>query len=117
MKLYKSGFPFPVYQSIGMDPESFHHSKRTWNSTVGHSPHEHVGRFRHQRCEIPECIVCSLGLGEAAIGLRLRCMDQIGKFDRILNEEDWNVISYQVPITFFRVELDGESSNIAREIG
>ncbi len=41
-------------------------------------------------------------------------MHQIGKFHRVLNEKDWNVVADQIPVTFVCVEFNGESSHIAR---
>ncbi len=48
---------------------------------------DHVGRFGHQPDEIPEGVVRRGGLGIALVGLHLDRMDEVGKFDRILNEE------------------------------
>jgi len=44
-------------------------------------------------------------------------VDDIGKFDGILDKENRNIIPNQVPIAFLRVELDCESAHVAREIG
>ena len=43
-------------------------------------------------------------------------MDKIGKLDRILDEEDRNVVADQVPVAFLRVELDREAPHIAGEV-
>ena len=43
-------------------------------------------------------------------------MNQIGEFDRVLNKEDWNIISDDVPITLLRVQLHREAANIPGEI-
>jgi hypothetical protein len=40
-------------------------------------------------------------------------MNNIGKFEGILDEEDRNVVSYDIPISFLRVKLDGETSHIS----
>ena len=57
-----------------------------------------------------------LRLRERAIRLLLSGMDDIGKLDRILNEEHWDVVADQVPVAFLGVELDGEPANVACEI-
>ena len=44
-------------------------------------------------------------------------MDQVGELDRILNEEDRDIVADQIPIAFLRVELDREAAHIARQIG
>jgi hypothetical protein len=40
-------------------------------------------------------------------------MDEIGKLDRILNEEDGNVVADEVEIALVSIEFDGEASGIA----
>ena len=57
------------------------------------------------------------GLREAAIGLLLCGVDQIGKFDGVLDEEDGDVVADQIPVAFLGVELDGEAADIAGDIG
>ena len=56
------------------------------------------------------------GLRIAAIGLHLHRVDQVGKLDRVLDEEHWDVVADQIPIAFTRVELDGEAAHVARGI-
>src|SRR5687768_12373966 len=51
------------------------------------------------------------------MGLRLGCMNQIREFHRVLNEENWNVVAYQIPIPLVGIELDGKTSHIAHRIG
>jgi hypothetical protein len=43
-------------------------------------------------------------------------MDQIGKLDGILDEEDWNIVSDKVPVSFFGIKLDGKSTYVTRGI-
>jgi hypothetical protein len=40
-------------------------------------------------------------------------MDNIGEFESILDEEDRNVVPNDIPISFLRVKLNGESSYIS----
>src|ERR1700748_1763551 len=39
-------------------------------------------------------------------------MDQIRELDSVLNEEDRNVITHQVPVTFWRVHFHRETANV-----
>lgn len=48
---------------------------------------------------------------------RLACMDNVWKLDRILNEEDGNVISNNIPVALLGIELDRKATNIAHSIG
>ena len=57
-----------------------------------------------------------LGLGESGIGFFFHRVNQVGKSDGVLNKEDRNVITHQIPITFFSVKLDGKSPNITGQI-
>ena len=58
-----------------------------------------------------------LRLREPAVGLLLGRVDNIRELDGILDEEDRDVIAYQIPVALLRVELDGEAAHIARQIG
>src|ERR1700716_1523097 len=70
-------------------------------------------RFRCQRYKIPEGVVRGRALRKSAVGFHLHGMDHVGELDRILNEEDRNVVTYQVPVAFLGVELDGKSAHVA----
>ncbi len=48
--------------------------------------------------------------------LRLHGVHKIGELDGVLNEEDGNVISNNIPVSFVRVELDGEPTDIANSV-
>jgi len=83
-------------------PESLHHPKGARDRTIRHDPHEHMRAFGHQRRKVPEGVVSGLSLGKPAIGLLLCSMNQVREFDRILNEENRNVVSDQIPINYLR---------------
>src|SRR5208282_2551173 len=104
MKFYKGRFSFGVDQPEGMDAESFHESKRARERAVGHDPHRHVDTFRGQRNEIPEVVVRGLCLRESAIWFLLGGVNEVGKFNCILNEKNRNVISDDVPVALLGIE-------------
>ena len=52
----------------------------------------------------------------AAIGLHLHRMDQVGELDRVLDEEDRDVVADQVPVALLGVELDREAAHVARRV-
>ena len=58
-----------------------------------------------------------LRLGEAAVGFGLGGMDQIGKLDRVLNEEDRDVVAHKIPVAFLGVELHRKAANVTRQVG
>jgi hypothetical protein len=43
-------------------------------------------------------------------------VDQIREFDRILDEEDRDIVADQIPIALARVEFDREAAHVARRI-
>ena len=60
------------------------------------------------------CAVCACGKG--AIRFGLGGMDDVGKLDGVLDEEDRDVVADQIPIAFLGVELDGKAAHVAGEI-
>ena len=57
-----------------------------------------------------------LSLWKAAVRLLLGGMDQIGKLDGILDEENGHVITNNVPVAFLGVQLYRKTSHIACEV-
>ena len=55
--------------------------------------HDHVHTFGRQTDEIPKVVVRGLCLGEGAVRLLLGGMDEVWELDRILDEEDRDVIA------------------------
>lgn len=43
-------------------------------------------------------------------------VDETGKQRGVFNEENWSVISDDIPNAFFRVKFDGESSNVSDRV-
>ena len=54
--------------------------------------------------------------GKAAVGLRFHRVDDVGKLDGVLNEEHRDIVTDHVPVSFLRVELDGKSTHVARQV-
>ncbi len=90
-------------------------------------------RFWVHEDEIPEIVVRGLGLRNFGIRLRLDRVNQVGEFDRFLNEEDGDlgglsvehrviwlgityIIAHDVPIPFISVELDSKSPHVADRV-
>ena len=74
-------------------------------------------RFGRQADEVPEIVVRRLRLRKGAIGLFLHRMDDVGKLDRVLDEEHRDVVADDVPVALLRVELDRETTHIAGKVG
>ena len=105
-----------VNKAESVDAEALHHPIAARNRTVRHLPHQHVGRFGHERDEVPEGVVRTGGLRHLVVWFRLDRMNQIRKLDGVLNEEHRDIVSHQVPIAFVGIELDRKAANIACRI-
>lgn len=100
-----------------MHPEALHEPEGTGNGAIGHDPHDHVHAFRRQADKVPEVVVGSLSLGEGPVGLLLGGVDQVREFDGILDEEDRDIVTDEVPVPLLGIELHSKSAHIARQIG
>ena len=70
-----------------------------------------------RRDEVPEVVVRRLRLREAAVGLLLDGVDEVGELDRVLDEEHRDVVADEVPVALLRVELHGEAADVAGQVG
>jgi hypothetical protein len=50
------------------------------------------------------------------VRLGLSSMDDIGELYRVLNEEDRDVVSNDIPVALVGVELDGETANVSHSV-
>jgi len=55
----------------------------------------------------------SLRLRNFVVRFGFAGVNDVRKFHRILNEEYWNIVSDDIPVTLFCVELDCKASNIS----
>ena len=70
-----------------------------------------------ERNEIVKGVVRRSGLRNFVVRLRFHRVNQIGKLDRVLNEEDRDVVADEIEDAFVGVELDREPAHVPREIG
>ncbi|MND79419.1 hypothetical protein D3C80_711610 [compost metagenome] len=116
VELDEGRLPLGVDQPEGVDAEALDHAQRSRNGPVGHGPHHHMGALGHQADEVPERVMRAGRLRIAAVGLHLHGMDQVGEFDRVLDEEDGDVVAHQIPVALGRIEFDGKAPDVARRI-
>src|SRR3989339_487631 len=64
--------------------------------------------FRGQRKEIPEHV----GIGEICRRMLFLGMDEVRELEGIQYEENRRVVSYQIVVPVFRVELDRETPRV-----
>src|SRR5450756_178166 len=99
-----------------MNTKAFDHPERTRYCAIRHDPHHRMHGFRRERNEIPERVMRGRRLRKAAVGLHLYGMDEVGEFDGVLDEENWDVVADQVPVTFLGVKLDGKPAHVTRGV-
>ena len=109
-------FVLGVDQTERVDAETFHEAERARNGAVRHHPHDHVHAFGRQADEVPEIVMRRLRLREGPVRLLLHRMDDVGKLDGVLDEENRDVVADEVPVAFLSVELDGKAAHVAGEI-
>lgn len=76
-----------------------------------------MGRLLVQAHEVPSIVVRCLRLRNLVVGLGLDGVDQIWELDRVLNVEDGDVVSNQIPVTLIRVQTGGETTRITNGVG
>ena len=101
----------------GMNSKSLHGPKRAGDTAVAHVPEHVMRRLGVQRHEVPERVVGGLRLRDLPIGLWLGGVDDVGKLDAVLNEENRHVVSNQVERALVGVELHREPAGVADRIG
>ncbi|MND99015.1 hypothetical protein D3C80_913910 [compost metagenome] len=116
MKLDEAGHALGIDQAEGMHAKAFHHSKAARDGAVRHGPHDHMGRLRHQRDEIPEGVMSRTAGRYLVVGLWLHRVDKIGELDGILDEKHRHVVADQVEIAFICIELDGKAPHISHRV-
>ena len=60
------------------------------------------------------CADCACG--KRAVGLFLDRVNDVGKFDRVLDEEHRNVVADDVPVAFLRVQFYRKAADVAGKI-
>lgn len=104
----------PVAFTLFIDPlegvrrVTVHSSETIGSTSVGEQDSNLVSRFRNQRKEVPEHVsALEVGLGVSLLGV-----DEVREFNGVSDEEDGGVVTNHIPIAFFSVELDGETTGI-----
>ena len=92
-----------------------------------------MGCLRVKIDKVPEVVVRSLSLRDFVVWLRFDSMHysscqlhinqiyaskhtKVGELDRILDEEDRDIVSNNVPISLVSVELDSEASHVSHGV-
>ncbi len=92
-----------------MAAEAVHVAEAARQAPVAHYHRHLVQRFRQRGPEVPVAI----GAAQARARVALDGVVQVREFQRVAHEEDGRVVADQVPVAFFRVELQGKAADIA----
>jgi hypothetical protein len=117
MELHKRTDAFGIHKSEGVDTEALYYAEQARDSPVTHRPYEYVCSFRMQVLEIPEVVMGALGLRDLIVRLSLASMDNVWELYGVLNEENWDIISNQIPVSLLGIEFGCEPAHIANSIG
>ena len=106
-----------IHEAEGVDAEALHHPVAARDGAIAHGPHQHVGRFGHQRDEVPERVVRARRLRDRVVRFRLDGMNQVRELHRVLDEEHRHVVAHQVVVALLGIELDREAAHVAHRVG
>ena len=106
-------FIFGIDHAEGVTAKTMHMAIGEGNAAVTHDNGHLVQCFGQRSPEIPVI------RGRTQVGLRVTFDSpvEIREFMRIANEEDRGIVSNQIPVAFFGVELHGKTADIAFRIG
>jgi hypothetical protein len=113
MKLNPEGFAALVDPSIGVRAIAVHMGVPIGRSSVGEKNGNLVGGFRDLRQEVPKHI----GILKVVLGVSFLSVDEVRELHRVSYKEHRRVVADHVPVAFFGVELNGESSWVSFGIG
>jgi hypothetical protein len=116
VELHERAYAFGIGKGEGVDTKALHHAKRARDSPVAHRPHEHVGCLRMQVLEIPEIVMSALGLRDLRVGLGLASVNNDWEFYGVLDKENGNIISDEIPGSLLGVEFGCKPAHIANSI-
>ena len=66
--------------------------------------------------EVPKVVVSRLSLRNFIMWLGLYSMNKVRKLDCILNEENGDIVSNNIPISFLCIKLDCEAADITNSV-
>lgn len=101
----------------GMHTESIHMAERPGDTVAGHGPEQRMHGARLAREEVPGGVVRRGSLRDLIVSARLDGVNQIREKDGVLDEEDGDIVSHQVEVSFVGIEAGREAVDIASEIG
>src|SRR5258708_9151780 len=90
-----------------------HMPEGLWNSAVGHDDGDLMECLWKKSPEVPVI----LSAPQTGAGIALDSVVEVREAERIAEEKDWSIVSDDVPISLFSVELESKAADIALRIG
>lgn len=109
VELDPEGFSLLVDPLESVGAETVHVSVTIWSTSIREEDGDLVDGFWNEGKEVPESVgVLAVGLWVSLLGV-----DEVWELLWVSDEEDWGVVSNQIPVSFFSVEFDSETSWIS----
>src|SRR6267378_6801760 len=90
-----------------------HMPEGLWNSAFGHDDCDLMECLWKKRPEVPVI----LSAPKTGAGVALDRVVEVREAERIAEEKDWSIVSDDVPISLFSVEIESKAADIALRIG
>jgi len=74
-------------------------------------------RLGRKTLKIPEIVMCGLSLRDFGLRFGFPGVNYVGEFNCVLDEEDGDVVAYDIPVALSSVEFDGEATDVADCVG
>ena len=113
VEFYPEALVLGVDKAEGVAAEAVHVAEGGGDPPIAHDDGDLVQRLRQGCPEVPVV----LGAPHVGAGVPFHGMVEVGKLERIAQEEDRRVVPHQVPVTFLGVKLHGEAPDVPLGVG
>ena len=111
--LHPDVFALLVVPLEGVTAVPVHMAKCGRCTPVGEKDRDLMDGFRGEGQKIPKHI----RIRKIRRRMTFLCMNEVGKFERVPNEEDRGIVSHQIVIALLGIELYGEAPGVSGGIG
>src|SRR5260370_30140178 len=113
VELHPSALVLGIDHREGVTSEAVHMPEGLWNSAVGHNDGDLMECLWKKSPEVPVI----LSAPKTGAGVALDRVVEVREAERIAEERDWSIVSDDVPISLFSVELESKPADIPLRIG
>src|ERR1700722_4842929 len=113
VELHPRALVLGINHREGMTSEQMHMPEGLGNSAIRHDNGDLMESLWKKSPEVPVI----LSAPKAGAGVALSSVVEVREAQRVAEEENWSIISYDVPISVLGVELESSTADIALRIG